>query len=120
MVTEGFFRLFFFFVFFCFCFCFFLDPTKSQSSLLWFWHALKLFLFSRIIPQPSCEWQASSQQHQGLPTTPGISWLSVAAALSLRVSPPKEAWIFTKGIHTHQGSVPCPVPGSLSRRADLG
>lgn len=47
-----------------FCFC--LGLSGSQSGLVWCWCAMKLIMFSRKMPRPSCECWANSWEHQGL------------------------------------------------------
>lgn len=36
-----------------------LDPARTQSGLVWCWYSMKLVMFNRRLPRPSCECQAS-------------------------------------------------------------
>ena len=60
--------------------CFYLDPSWSQSGLVWGWCSVELFIFHRRVPESSCECWAKT-------------WMVVIAVLfSIMESPAHRRW----------------------------
>ena len=60
--------------------CFYLDPSWSQSGLVWSWCSVGLFIFCRRVPESSCECWAKT-------------WMAVIAVLfNIMESPAHRRW----------------------------